>query len=115
EALEGAAITDAEVRALLGRCPEERRRAVGESGSVDFAIEHGARRTRLRVNVFRQLDGLAAVLRPIWEEVPSLEALGLPPEILRAVSLPNGLVLMTGPTGSGKSTTLAALIEHVAR
>jgi twitching motility protein PilT len=115
EALGGGSISDDDLRALLELGATERRAAVEESGSADFALEHGARRIRFRVNVFRQLDGLAAVLRPIWDQVPSLEALGLPPELTRTVSAPNGLVLMTGATGSGKSTTLAALVEHIAR
>ena len=115
EALGGPPIADADVRALVERCAPDRRGALEQSGSVDFALEHGPRRTRFRVNAFRQLDGLAAVLRPIWDQVPALESLGLPPDILRAVAPPNGLVLMTGPTGSGKSTTLAALLEHIAR
>ena len=82
---------------------------------MDFALEYGPRRTRFRVNVFRQLTGLAAVLRPIWDQVPTLQELGLPAAILRTVSPTSGLVLMTGATGSGKSTTLAALIEHITR
>jgi twitching motility protein PilT len=115
EALAGAVITDGELRALVDACAGDRRADLERQGSVDFALEHGPRRSRYRVNVFRQMEGLAAVLRPIWDDVPSLEALGLPPAVLRAVAPPNGLVLMTGPTGSGKSTTLAALIEHLAR
>jgi twitching motility protein PilT len=114
EALGGTPVGEAELRALLERAGA-RRGALEESGSADFALEHGPRRVRFRVNVFRQLDGLAAVLRPIWDEVPGLSALGLPADISRVVSVPHGLVLMTGPTGSGKSTTLAALVEHVAR
>jgi len=115
EALEDGPIGEGDLRALLELGAPDRRAAVERSGSADFALEHGARRIRFRVNVFRQLDGLAAVLRPIRDEVPTLEALGLPAELTRTVSPPNGLVLMTGATGSGKSTTLAALVEHIAR
>jgi twitching motility protein PilT len=111
EPVEGAPASEAELQALVASAsPEAARRLV--SGSVDFALEH--QRTRFRVNVFRQLEGLAAVLRPIWDEVPTLEGLGLPRALLRAIGVPNGLVLMAGATGSGKSTTLAALVEHVA-
>ena len=115
EAVGGPPVTEADLRALVERGASDRQAALAEAGSVDFALEHGPRRIRFRVNVFRQLDGLAAVVRPIWDQVPQLEALGLPADILRAVAPPNGLVLMTGPTGSGKSTTLAALVEHLAR
>jgi twitching motility protein PilT len=113
ETLAGAPVSDADLRALAEQAA--RGRAVDEQGSADFALEHGTARTRFRVNVFRQLDGLAAVLRPIWDQVPSLADLNLPAEIVRTVAVPSGLVLMAGATGSGKSTTLAALVEHLAR
>jgi twitching motility protein PilT len=112
ETLAGATVTDADLRALVEQAGRASR--IDEHGSADFALEHGPRRTRFRANVFRQLDGLAAVLRPIWDQVPALADLGLPAEMVRAVSVPNGLVLMAGATGSGKSTTLAALVEHLA-
>jgi twitching motility protein PilT len=115
EALGGGRVTESDLLALLGACanPGARKR-LDDTGSVDFALEHDGH-ARFRVNLFRQQDGLAAVLRPIRDEVPSLEALHLPPGLARTVAVPNGLVLMTGATGSGKSTTLAALVDHVAR
>ena len=68
---------------------------------------------RFRVNVMRQRGSISLVLRQIPTVIPSFEDLGLPP-ICRTLSLkPRGLVLVTGPTGSGKSTTLAAMIEHI--
>ena len=82
-----------------------------ETGDVDFAYEAPGL-ARYRVNLFRQQHGIAAVFRQIPAAIPSLEALGLPPVLLRLPLLPQGLVLVTGPTGSGKSTTLAALIDH---
>ncbi|HVW89085.1 MAG TPA: type IV pilus twitching motility protein PilT, partial [Gaiellaceae bacterium] len=70
---------------------------------------------RFRVNVYRQRETVAAAFRVIPDELKTLEELGLP-ESLRALSeLPRGLVLVTGPTGSGKSTTLAALIDEINR
>jgi twitching motility protein PilT len=87
------------------------------SGSVDLALElapgPGTRALRFRVNVFRQQRGVAAAVRPIRAEIPALSQLGLPDDLKALAQYPSGLVLMTGPTGSGKSTTLAALIEHV--
>lgn len=66
-----------------------------------------------RVNVFHQSNGVAAVFRVIPEEVPTFEQLNLPSIFKSLLLLPHGLVLVTGPTGSGKSTTLAAMIEHI--
>jgi twitching motility protein PilT len=82
-------------------------------GSVDFALDHPS--GRVRVNLFRHLGGLAAALRPLRGEIPTLAELQLPPALAALVELPHGLVLVTGATGSGKSTTLAALIEHLNR
>nr|WP_246260124.1 PilT/PilU family type 4a pilus ATPase [Oxynema aestuarii] len=68
---------------------------------------------RCRVNCFETLTGGAIVLRLISLHVPSIEELGLPPVLKKIISLSQGLVLVTGPTGSGKSTTLAAMIRHL--
>lgn len=88
-----------------------------QSGSVDFAVRwelsDGGR--RFRVNVFRHLHGVAAALRPIRQRIPSLGELNLPESLLELVSFPHGLVLVTGASGAGKSTTVAALIDHLNR
>jgi len=68
---------------------------------------------RFRVNVFQQRDSLGAVMRVIPFQVPSFDSLGLPPVVAAFAQLPRGLVLVTGPTGSGKSTTLASLIDII--
>jgi twitching motility protein PilT len=68
---------------------------------------------RFRVNAFRQMDKYGAILRVIPLETPTIDTLGLPPVLKDVVSHPNGMVLVTGPTGSGKSTSLAAMINHV--
>jgi twitching motility protein PilT len=68
---------------------------------------------RFRINVFKDRIGYAAALRIITETIPSLEQLGLPPTTKTIAQLPRGLVLVTGPTGSGKSTTLAAIIDWI--
>ena len=81
---------------------------------LDFAFTWGGT-ARFRVNAFFQLDRPALALRLIPTEIPSPEQLGLPPATASLVTRPHGLVLMTGPTGSGKSTTLAALIGHINR
>ncbi|MBK6848823.1 MAG: PilT/PilU family type 4a pilus ATPase [Proteobacteria bacterium] len=82
---------------------------------VDFSYEVKAAELRFRVNVFQQRDGLGAVFRTIKGELPALEKLGLPPVVAKLGDLRDGLVLVGGPTGSGKSTTLAALIDHINR
>ncbi len=67
---------------------------------------------RFRVNVFRQRGSVAMVVRHIKSEVPSIEELNLPPKLRELVMVPRGLVLVVGSTGSGKSTTLASMIDH---
>jgi len=68
---------------------------------------------RFRINVFEQIEGIAAVFRTIPEEIMSFEVLGLPLALRDLALRERGLVLLTGPTGSGKSTTLATMIDHV--
>jgi twitching motility protein PilT len=80
---------------------------------TDFAHETDA--ARFRVNVFEDRKGVGAVMRQIPTSVRSAEDLGVPKQVLDLCSLTKGLVLVTGPTGSGKSTTLAALVDHVNR
>ncbi len=82
-----------------------------KTGDVDFAYEI-PEMARFRANFFNQKYGCAAVFRQIPTKVPTAEDLGLPPVLTRAGMLRKGLVLVTGPTGSGKSTTLAAMIDH---
>jgi len=69
--------------------------------------------SRFRLNVFRQKNGIAAVFRVISAKIPTPAEIGLMPSITNLVDLPRGLVLVTGPTGSGKSTTLATMIEQI--
>jgi twitching motility protein PilT len=86
--------------------------AFTQSGDIDCSYSVPGL-ARFRVNVMRQRGSISLVLRYIPEKIPTFEALGLP-EICKAlVSKPRGLVLVTGPTGSGKSTTLAAMIDLI--
>ncbi len=68
---------------------------------------------RFRVNVYRQRGTYAACLRALGNSIPSLKSLGLPPVVEEISRSPKGLVLVTGPTGSGKTTTLAAILDHI--
>ncbi|CUS48493.1 MAG: twitching motility protein PilT [Idiomarinaceae bacterium HL-53] len=79
---------------------------------ADFSIQID-QVARFRVNVFMQRHGAAAVFRTIPSEVLSLEQLQAPEILRRIADYPRGLVLVTGPTGSGKSTTLAAMVDHI--
>jgi len=79
---------------------------------LDFSLVLG-RKHRFRVNVYLQKQAVAAALRPIPEEIPSLQELGLPDEMEKLAGMKQGLVLVTGPTGHGKTTTQAALIDLI--
>ena len=85
-----------------------------ERGDLDWAYDAGDI-GRFRVNLFQQERGPAAVFRHVPDATLGFADLGLPAHVSRLVEYPNGLVLVTGPTGSGKSTTLAALIDHLNR
>ena len=80
--------------------------------SVDFGITWGTR-ARLRGNLFKERGNLAMALRMIPQEVPSLDWLGVPAAVGGLLDLPSGIVIVTGPTGSGKTTTLASLIDTI--
>ncbi|MBI4818348.1 MAG: PilT/PilU family type 4a pilus ATPase [Deltaproteobacteria bacterium] len=80
---------------------------------IDFSYEVKSQGLRFRAHVFHQLTGLSAVFRVIRDRVPSIESLGLPPIIQKLAEAKNGLVLVGGPAGSGKSTTLAAIVHHI--
>jgi twitching motility protein PilT len=109
------ALTGEQLRRTLYNVMTERQRKVFEEElELDFAYAVPGH-ARFRVNVFQQREDLGAVMRVIpWEIVP-LEALGMPDVIGSFADLPRGLVLVTGPTGSGKSTTLAAIIDKINR
>ena len=90
-------------------------RQIGEfekNGEIDLAWEI-CKRARFRVNIFRQHRGITAVLRAIPINIPTLAELGLGGIYQKMTSKPRGLVLITGASGSGKSTTLAAMIKHI--
>ena len=82
--------------------------------SLDADFSYGvAGRGRFRFNAFHQRGAVGVVIRHIPLAIPTIESMGLPPVLKDLVQKPQGLVLVTGPTGSGKSTTLAAMIQHI--
>ena len=99
-------------RFLLELLGDEQRAQFEKTQEADlvYSIEGVA---RFRVNIFVQSQGLGAVFRVIPNKVPTLEELNLPPAVKRLTQLANGLVLVTGPTGSGMSTTLAAMVDEI--
>jgi twitching motility protein PilT len=100
------------LRAMLYEiAPEHKIKLFEETGDVDFGYEVPGV-ARFRANFFQQKNGVGAVFRQIPSKVVTADDLGLPPILKKAAMLPKGLVLVTGPTGSGKSTTLAAMVDH---
>lgn len=94
--------------------PEDKIKTFEETGDVDFGYEIQGL-ARYRANLFMQRNGVSAVFRQIPSNIMSVEQLGLPSVVARLAALPRGLVIVTGPTGSGKSTTLAAIIDEANR
>ena len=92
--------------------PKQRAEEFLTANEADFAYAV-AGLGRFRVNVFRQRGSVGMVLRRVLPGIPSFEELGLPPAVSRLADEPRGLVLVTGPTGSGKTTTLACMIDHI--
>ena len=106
-------LSGADVRTMVHEVMSEAQRAFYDvEKEIDFSFEFDAH-TRFRVNAFTNRNGAAVVFRTISSEQLTLEELGAPRPIRRLAELEKGLVLVTGPTGSGKSTTLAAMIDHI--
>jgi len=109
------ALTNDDLRAILYEItPEHKIKHFEETGDVDFAYEI-PNLARYRSNFFMQNNGVAAVFREIPSKIMTVADLGLPSVVAKLASLPRGLILVTGPTGSGKSTTLAAIIDEANR
>ena len=104
-----------ELRGMLYEiAPEDKIKIFEETGDIDFGYEIPGL-ARYRSNFFMQKNGVAAVFREIPDTIMTIEQLGLPQVIGKLATLPRGLVLVTGPTGSGKSTTLAAIVHEANR
>ena len=103
--------TEVIAMALLQGNPEAAERLV-QSGTADLSYSLPSR-ARFRVNIFQQRGVYSIVMRVIPTDIPTLSSLSLPPQLAEIAELRNGIVLLTGPTGSGKSSTLAALIDII--
>ena len=99
-------------RTIVSILSAEQEKLLTEGHDIDFSFElkNGARQ---RVNVFHQEGKLACSIRLLNSKIPNLDELGMPPVVLELAKKRKGLVLVTGPTGAGKSTTLAAMIQHI--
>lgn len=99
---------------ILSLLTEDHKKVLSSGLDLDFAVQT-TDGNRQRVNVFRYQGNLAATIRLLNNHIPSLEELMLPKVLEQLASEPRGLILVTGPTGSGKSTTLAAMIDYINR
>ena len=115
ERLKRDVLDDDELRSMLYEItPEDKIKVFEETGDIDFGYEIPGQ-ARYRTNLFKHHGGIGAVFREIPSTIMTANELGLPPVISQLASLPRGLVLVTGPTGSGKSTTIAAIIDEANR
>jgi len=106
-------LSAAEAESLIySMLTEEQKKSLEQGRDLDFALEM-SRFERQRVNVFRQQTKLAAAIRLLNDHIPGIEELNLPKIIRELACEPRGLILVTGPTGSGKSTTLASMIDFI--
>ena len=113
QALETTALGNSPIRAMIDSVlPESQRRHFADGAACDFAFSVEGL-GRYRANAYRQQRGVGMALRPIPETVPTLEAIHAPQILSALATHDHGLVLIVGPTGSGKTTTLAAMVDHI--
>jgi twitching motility protein PilT len=114
---EMSALTESDLESVLDavtRISPKRRDIFEDSGDLDIAFSHPSL-PRFRVNGFRQRGATSFAFRVIPSEIPNFATLGLPPGVARLAEEQRGLVLVTGATGSGKTTTLASMLDHINR
>lgn len=112
--LEGQAVMGSEAlkNMIIASMVEDQKKLFEQDWELDYAVNVPSLAS-FRVNAFRMNNGVAAVFRVIPDKIPTLDELALPPVFKQLLELPNGLILVTGPTGSGKSTTLAAMVDYI--
>jgi len=105
----------ATIKSLLNELmTEEQQHTLDTCRELDFAYEL-QQLARFRINLFHTRSGISAVFRNIPQQIPDMQQLGCPPVLTELLAQPSGLILVTGPTGCGKSTTLAAMLDHINR
>ena len=109
--MRGETLTDEACDALAHHLAGERYPQLLKTGELDGAATMEG--VRIRINLFRQQDHTSAALRLLSDQIPALEKLGLPPKVVELTEEERGIILVTGETGSGKSTTLAAMIDRI--
>ncbi len=100
-------------RLLLPLCSERQRKILDEEGGVDFSYVIGQEECRFRVSLFKQRNRLSLVARRVNTSIPSFAKLGLPPSIESLCHYDQGMVILAGVTGSGKSTTIASMLDYI--
>src|SRR5690349_13010054 len=111
--VEGPDLTPSDTKALTySVLTDSQKKRFEEALELDFSFGIKGL-ARFRCNMFNQRGAVGAVYRLIPEKIRSFEELGLPPVLIKLAERPRGLVLVTGPTGSGKSTTLAAMLDKI--
>ena len=106
-------LTHQEVEALAKEITTEvQRKKVEEVGGIDFGFSFEDK-ARFRVSCYKQQGHYALVLRLLPSKFYNFDDIGLPPQMIETLNLPRGLVLVTGPTGSGKTTTLATMLNYI--
>ena len=104
-------VTASQLAEFVALLPDSSRQQLERRGEVDCAWSWG--KERYRLNIYRQKEQYAMAVRLLNSSVPSCQELGLPPALQRVTELEQGLALIVGPTGSGKTTTLAALVQRI--
>jgi twitching motility protein PilT len=100
-------------RMLLPLLSPRQRKILEEEGGVDFSYVIGEDECRFRVSLFKQKNRLSLVSRRVNNVIPSFEGLGLPPAIEKLCNYPEGMIIFAGVTGSGKSTSIAAMLDYI--
>ena len=109
----GDVMTEESIEALVFEImSEDQKKFFFENGAIDFAYDVGGK-DRFRINVFRQKGFTSLSARHITSNIPPFESLHLPPVVEKIAEYHDGLILVTGPTGCGKTTTIASMIDHV--
>ncbi|MFT7617502.1 MAG: twitching motility protein PilT [Planctomycetota bacterium] len=113
KSIEGDVLQPADTEAMaMTIMPQRLQEEFKELGSVDFGMSYGDK-ARFRVSILRQKGNVGMVLRLIPSKLLSFEQIGLPDHVKKLLTKPRGMILVTGPTGSGKTTTLATMIDHI--